>query len=107
MPDIDWGALSLETLKQMQKDVTKAIESFEMRKRQDALAAVEAKAAEMGFTLKDLVGPAKLNAIKSTPKYRKLDDPSKTWTGRGRQPNWVKDTLADGKTLNDLLISKR
>ena len=45
--DIKWDDLSLEELKDIQKQATKAINSFEARKRKEALAAVEAKAAEI------------------------------------------------------------
>ncbi|MEM7720736.1 MAG: H-NS histone family protein [Pseudomonadota bacterium] len=106
MPKINWDKLSLDDLKQMQKDVAKAIESFEARKRQDALAAVQARAEEMGFSLNDLVGATKAGGTKSAPKYRNPDDPTKTWTGRGRQPQWVKDHLASGGKLEKLLIAK-
>lgn len=106
MKDINWDALSLDDLKDIQKKATKAIESFEARKRKEALAAVEAKAAEMGFSLSELTGGAKTKGTKSAPKYSHPENPAKTWTGKGRQPNWVKDALANGKTLEDLLIIK-
>ena len=106
MPKINWDKLSFDELKQMQKDVEKAIGDFETRKRQEALAAVQAKAEEMGFSLQDLVGAAKASGAKSVPKYRNQEDPTKTWTGRGSQPQWVKDAIASGGKLEDLLIAK-
>jgi DNA-binding protein H-NS len=36
------------------------------------------------------------------PKYRNPDEPSKTWSGRGRSPTWVRRLLAAGKTMEDL-----
>ncbi|WP_299587701.1 H-NS histone family protein [uncultured Tateyamaria sp.] len=104
--DIKWDDLSLEELKDIQKQATKAINSFEARKRKEALTAVEAKAAEMGFSLSELTGGAKPKGSKAAPKYCHPENPAKTWTGRGRQPNWVKDALANGKNLDDLLIAK-
>lgn len=106
MKDIKWDKLSLDELKDIQKNATKAIKSFEVRKRKEALAAVEAKAAEMGFSLSELTGGTKTKSTKSAPKYCHPENPAKTWTGKGRQPNWVKDALASGKTLEDLLIVK-
>ena len=38
------------------------------------------------------------------PKYRNPDDPSVTWSGRGRQPKWVQVAIAGGQTLEDLAI---
>lgn len=105
MTDIKWDSLSLDELKAIQKDAAKAIASFESRKRKEALAAVEVKAAEMGFSLGDLVGRAKTKSTKSAPKYCHPENPAMTWTGKGRQPNWIKEALANGKSLDDLLIA--
>ena len=41
-----------------------------------------------------------------SPKYRNPDNPADTWAGRGRKPKWVEDKLAQGATLEDLLISR-
>ena len=106
MTDIKWDALSLSELKDIQKKAAKAIQSFEARKRKEALAAVEAKAVEMGFSLSELTGGAKPKGTKSAPKYCHPENPALTWTGKGRQPNWVKDALANGTALEDLLSVK-
>ena len=37
---------------------------------------------------------------KTPPKYRTPADASQTWTGRGRQPGWIKEALADNKSLD-------
>lgn len=104
MADIDWDALSLKELKDIQKKAAKAIETFESRKKQEALSALEKKASELGFSLKDLLGKATTKATKSTPKYAHPANPDLTWTGRGRQPQWIKDGLKAGKKLEDFAI---
>ncbi|HIQ40876.1 MAG TPA: H-NS histone family protein [Sulfurivirga caldicuralii] len=38
------------------------------------------------------------------PKYRNPNNPSETWTGRGRQPKWVTALLSQGYTLEQLKI---
>jgi DNA-binding protein H-NS len=43
---------------------------------------------------------------KKDPKYVNPHNPEQTWTGHGRQPQWVKDHLAAGGSLQDLLIQK-
>ncbi|MGL3107834.1 H-NS histone family protein [Bradyrhizobium sp. BR 1432] len=40
------------------------------------------------------------------PKYRNPKDPSETWSGRGKQPRWLKAQLRAGKKLTDLLINR-
>lgn len=103
----DLEKLSLEELKKLQKDVAKAITSFEERKRKEALAAAEAAAREAGFSLKDLMGSDK-KAIKrpGVPKYQHPENPSLVWSGKGRQPAWFKEAVEAGTQPEDLLIAK-
>ena len=39
-------------------------------------------------------------------KYQNPENPSETWTGRGKQPRWLKAQLRSGKKLDDFLIKK-
>lgn len=98
----DLDALSLDELKALQKDVDVAIRNFEKRKKTEALVAAKRAAEEHGFSLDQLMGAK--GTIKGAPKYANPADPSQTWTGRGRQPQWVKDAMAAGKTLDDMAI---
>jgi len=43
---------------------------------------------------------------KGGPAYRNPCNSAETWTGRGRQPKWVRDALARGVCLQDLAINK-
>ncbi len=107
LAQVDLHSMSLDELKRLQKDVAKAIDDFEARRRREALAAVEAKASEMGFTLSELTGASpvkKGGKDKQPPKYRHPENPAITWSGRGRQPAWIKEGLAAGKSLDDFLI---
>lgn len=40
------------------------------------------------------------------PKYRNPDEHSETWSGRGKQPRWLKAALKDGRTIDDFVIGK-
>ena len=37
-------------------------------------------------------------------KYRHPDEPTHQWSGRGRQPAWVKDWIASGKSLDEAKV---
>jgi DNA-binding protein H-NS len=37
-------------------------------------------------------------------KYRNPDDATQEWSGRGRQPGWVKAWIASGKSMDDAKI---
>lgn len=109
MAQIDLDALSLDELKQLRKDTDKAIENYEKRRRQDALDAAEAAAAAAGYSLSDLVGGGKSGKGRSAvnpPKYRHPENPELTWSGKGRQPAWIKEAISSGRPLDDFLIAK-
>ncbi|QHO77808.1 histidinol phosphate phosphatase [Bradyrhizobium sp. CCBAU 051011] len=40
-------------------------------------------------------------------KYRNPDQPSETWTGRGKQPRWLVAQLKLGKRIDDFRVSRR
>lgn len=105
MADIDLSALSLAELKQLEKNVAKAITSFEERRKTDARAKVDELARELGFSLNELVEAApSRKRTASEPKYRHPENPEITWSGRGRKPAWIVDGLAAGKSLEDFAI---
>lgn len=103
MAKLNLEKLSVEELKQLQKDAAKAIASFEDRKKSEAIAELEAVAQKYGYKLSEFIN-GKKNKVVSTAKYKHPENASLTWTGRGRQPNWIKDSLAAGKSLDDFAI---
>ena len=97
--------MSLTELKQLQKDVTVAIDTFRERQKDEARAKLEAQARELGFSLSELTGSGGKRKGKASPaKFRHPENPALTWTGRGRRPNWVTSALESGKKLEDLAI---
>ncbi|SFY45441.1 DNA-binding protein H-NS [Paracoccus pantotrophus] len=106
MADIDLHALSLAELKQLEKNVAKAIASFEDRRKAcEARAGAEAVAKEHGFSLSDLAhaAPSREGAA-PVPQYRHPENPEITWSGRGRKPAWIAEGLEGGKSLEDFAI---
>lgn len=105
MADIDLNALSLAELKQLEKNVAKAITSFEDRRKAEARAKVEELARELGFSFDELAeaAPTRKRAA-SAPKYRHPKNAEITWSGRGRKPAWIVDALASGKSLEEFAI---
>ncbi len=101
---IDLESLSLKELKQLQKDVNAAITNFKDRERQKAIAEVEAFARERGLSQADLKALLSRSKKGLPAKYANPEDPTQTWSGRGRRPRWVEAALASGKSLDDLKI---
>ena len=105
MADIDLDSMSLDELKALQKAVNKAVDGYEDRRRKEALAAAEAAAREHGYSVAELVGESpKKTRTALPPKYRHPENPELTWSGRGRQPEWMKDALENGQSKDDFLI---
>jgi len=105
MTDYDLEALSLTELRKLDKDVAKAISTFEDRQKADARAKVEAFSREMGYSLAELAGhDAKPKRTPAVPKYQHPENTALTWSGRGRKPLWFVEALQAGKTAEDLAI---
>jgi len=105
MADFDLEALSLTELKKMQKDIAKAINTYEDRQKAEARAKVEAFARELGYSLAELVdSDAKPKRAPIAPKYRHPENPALTWSGRGRKPQWFVEALEAGKAAEDMAI---
>ncbi|MCI5109342.1 MAG: H-NS histone family protein [Marivita sp.] len=101
---IDLNNMSKDELQKLIKDAEKALKTIESRRLTEAKKAAESAAKEYGFSLDELLGRPQKTASKSAPKYKNPADPTQTWTGKGRKPNWVNDALKAGKTMDDLKI---
>ena len=102
---LDLNKLSLKELKDLQAQVTKAISSFEDRRKKEAIAELEEKARAMGFSLAELTGVSVgRKRAPAVAKYANPADPAETWSGRGRKPRWFNDALKAGKKPEDLSI---
>lgn len=103
---INLEEMSLPQLRDLRHQVDRAISSFEDRRKKEAMAELEAKAREMGFTLAELtgVGRKRRAGAVAVAKYANPADASQTWSGRGRRPQWVRDALDAGRDLSDLEV---
>ncbi|MVW60028.1 H-NS histone family protein [Massilia sp. NEAU-DD11] len=90
MAPIDLNGYDLAELKGLLFDI-----ELEIKRR--ARDRIHALAAGAGIPLDALVGTA-------APRYRNPADSGQTWTGRGRQPRWIAEALASGRSLDDFKI---
>ena len=105
MADFNLEAMSLKELRQMQKDLAKAVSTYEDRHKAEARAKLEAIAKEMGYSLADLIGvEVKTTRAPAVAKYRHPENAALTWSGRGRKPQWFVAALTSGKSADDLAI---
>ena len=103
---MDLSKLSIDKLRTLIKDAQAEIENRRKTDRKEVLAEIKQLAEKHGFSLNDLVGGSRGGKAKGrsekSAKYQHPDDPSKTWGGQGRQPNWIKEWLASKGSLEDL-----
>ncbi|RBI83198.1 hypothetical protein DRV85_16470 [Rhodosalinus halophilus] len=98
-----------DELQALRRDVDRALAHIDERYRLEALAALRAEAAKRGFELDELLkagGGLGASKSKGTPRYVHPKDPSLTWTGKGRRPNWVNEYIQRGGQLADLEIGR-
>ena len=100
--------MSRKELEALRGDIDKAIIDLHKKEKKDALKAAQKAAAEFGFSLDELTskkgGRGSAKGSSADPKYMNPEDPTQTWTGKGRQPNWFKTAIEAGKAANDMLI---
>ncbi|SFL47062.1 H-NS family nucleoid-associated regulatory protein [Rugamonas rubra] len=100
---MDLSNLSAADLRNLQEQIKRELKKRESQDQAKAREQIFAIAQSVGVPLKDLIGNgvrAKTGTV--APRYRNPADASQQWTGRGRQPKWVKEWVDAGKAI-DLL----
>lgn len=97
-----------EGLRRLKKDIDKELGS---RRKDDAKRAqqeLKSVAEKYGFSLNELVSGQPTRAARTgggTARFRHPEDSSKTWSGRGRKPSWIKEWETSGRSLEKLRVA--
>ncbi len=103
--DINLQEMSLKDLKDLHAQVTRAIATFEDRRKKAVMLALDEKAREMGFSLSELLGQTPTRKrTPAVPKYANPANKAETWSGRGRKPHWFAAVLKSGKSPDSMAI---
>ena len=113
-------SMSIDDLKTAKAGVERELQKKHAESLNHACKAVGKIAKQYGIELDELIVVLKGdNALKKRKKSRVAkpskrqtkvvkfahpSDASKVWSGRGRQPSWIKEALVEGKQLSDFLI---
>jgi DNA-binding protein H-NS len=100
----DLDRMSFKDLQELELKIKKAKASVQDRSRAELRERIEAMAAAAGFKVSDLFGGRGGKGRKVAAKYVNPDDPSETWTGRGRKPRWLSAKLKEGDRIDKFLI---
>jgi len=96
--------MSLKELQELELKVRKARAGVQDRSRTDLRKKIESMVADAGFKLSDVFGGRGGKGRTVAAKYANPDDPSQTWTGRGRKPRWLNAKVQEGAKLEKFLI---
>jgi len=96
--------MSLKELQELELKVRRARATVQDRSRVDLRKKMEVMAADAGFRINDIFGARGGKGRTVAAKYVNPDDPSETWTGRGRKPRWLNAKLQEGAKIEKFLI---
>jgi DNA-binding protein H-NS len=96
--------MTLKELQELELRVKKARANVQDRSRVDLRKKIEAMVAAAGFRMTDIFGGRGGKGRVVAAKYVNPDDPSETWTGRGRKPRWLNAKLQEGAKIEKFLI---
>jgi DNA-binding protein H-NS len=106
---MDISSLSLAELKKLEAQAIQEIKSRKKDEMEKARAEMLAIAQRVGVPLTELIAGVPKNAAKGEKKivaalYRNPANQNQEWSGRGRQPLWVKAWLEMHQTLDGVRI---
>lgn len=100
---MDLSNMSSAQLRDLQDQIKRELGKKESQDKAKAREQILAIAQSVGVPLKDLLGAGqRVKTGTVAPRFRNPADAAQVWTGRGRQPKWVKDWVDAGKSI-DLL----
>ena len=99
MKDNALEKLTVKELVDLKRRVEAAMVIKQDRERIEVKEKIQAMAKEHGFEVTELFsargGKGARGKSNGMVKYRNPDDPSQTWSGRGRKPNWINEAGGD------------
>jgi DNA-binding protein H-NS len=97
-------------LERQQADLEKQIAAAKREERSAVIAKIHQLLADNDLSLSDLAAPGKARGPKKAGTGKKVAAKYKdvatgdSWSGRGLQPKWLRNALANGRKLSDFLI---
>jgi DNA-binding protein H-NS len=103
---MDLSNMSLGDLRNLQDQIKQEMKKREQSDMAKAREQILAIAQSVGMPLKDLIATGGRGGKTGTVavRFRNPDNASQQWTGRGRQPKWVKEWVEGGKSIDKLRV---
>lgn len=103
--DTQFDKMTIRDLKELRLKVDKAITDRQIDERNGLRETFREMAETAGFSLTEIFGGTR--AGKGRPVAAKFANPAnsqETWSGRGRQPNWLSAKLKSGANLDEFRL---
>jgi DNA-binding protein H-NS len=106
MARVNVQRLSFEELVELKEQVDRAVERQAAKQRSDLERRLAKLSSVMGKPARAASANAKspLAGRRAEPKYRNPNDRSQTWAGRGLQPRWMRELVAQGHDPEEFAI---
>ena len=106
---INLGKLSDKELKALKQRIENELRTSKTRAiaaaTQELQGAAQKIARKHGLTVGEVLGKRRKPRTSPVPaKYRNPNDPSQTWSGRGRRPAWFMAATENGTSAESLEI---
>ena len=102
---MDLSNMSVGDLRNLQDKIKLEMKKREQQEVNKAREQIMAIAQSVGMPLKDLLGAGPRGKTGTVAvRYRHPDNSAQQWTGRGRQPRWVKEWVDGGKSIDALRV---
>lgn len=105
---MDLSSYDLGALRNLLQDVKKEIERRQAEEIAKAKEQILAIAESVGVPLATLLQPSSAAKSKNREpapiRFRNPANQAEGWSGRGRQPKWVKEWIESGKAIDELAV---
>jgi DNA-binding protein H-NS len=109
---VNLDAMSIDEMWQLHEEISQlltvrlASEKRELEKRLAQLRyEKEMPSAELADGQSENVAGERRKYPRVFPKYQNPNEPSETWSGRGKQPRWLASALKTGRKIEEFVIS--
>lgn len=96
----DYKNLPFDQLRSLHREIGALI----AQRRHEALDQLKEQIALLGFSIDDLAPKRKRASGPVPTRYRDPDAPDNVWSGRGKQPTWLRDKLERGHALDEFAV---
>lgn len=103
---VDYSSLSITELNATIAEAQTALEAKKESEKEDLRNEVLELVQSRGFSMEELFNiegkPKKKGKLPLT--HKDPNNPSNTWTGRGRKPKWLTEALEAGADIDDYKV---